>query len=78
MAGLEVEVMEPVAAVFTGVVVGHVVSVAPHPDADRLRVCQVNVRAGRTFADSLWRSQCMCRCQSVVRDGRRKAAWFRY
>ena len=43
MAGLEVEAMEPVAAVFTGVVVGHVVSVAPHPDADRLRVCQVNV-----------------------------------
>lgn len=43
MAGLEVEAMEPVAAIFTGVVVGHVVSVAPHPDADRLRVCQVNV-----------------------------------
>jgi len=40
--GLEVEGVEPVAPAFTGVVVGEVLAVAPHPDADRLRVCQVN------------------------------------
>ncbi len=42
MAGLEVEGYEPVAAEFSKVVVAEVVSVEPHPDADRLRVCQVN------------------------------------
>jgi phenylalanyl-tRNA synthetase beta chain len=43
MAGLEVEELEPVAPPFTGVVVGLVLSAEPHPDADRLRVCQVDV-----------------------------------
>lgn len=42
MAGLEVEELDPVAAAFHGVVVAEVLSVAPHPDADRLRVCSVN------------------------------------
>lgn len=42
MAGLEVDAVEPAAAVFSGVVVGEVLAVAPHPDADKLRVCQVN------------------------------------
>lgn len=42
MAGLEVEAIEGVAADFTGIVVGHVLEVAPHPDADRLRVCKVD------------------------------------
>ncbi|EMP57087.1 phenylalanyl-tRNA ligase subunit beta [Marinobacter santoriniensis NKSG1] len=41
MAGLEVDGFEPVAGEFTGVVVGEVQSVEPHPDADKLRVCQV-------------------------------------
>lgn len=43
MAGLEVDAVEPVAADFSGVVVGHVVSLVQHPDADRLRVCRVDV-----------------------------------
>ncbi len=42
MAGLEVEELNPAAAAFTGVVVAEVLSVAPHPDADRLRVCSVS------------------------------------
>jgi len=42
MAGLEVDSFERVAGDFTGVVVGEVLSVEPHPDADRLRVCQVS------------------------------------
>ncbi len=41
MAGLEVDAVEPAAPAFSGVVVAEVVSVEPHPDADRLRVCQV-------------------------------------
>ncbi len=43
MAGLEVDAVEAVAAEFNSVVVGEVVSLEQHPDADRLRVCQVNV-----------------------------------
>ena len=43
MAGLEVDSVEPAAAEFSGVVVGQVVAMEQHPDADRLRVCQVNV-----------------------------------
>ncbi|WP_336368011.1 phenylalanine--tRNA ligase subunit beta [Marinobacter sp. C2H3] len=42
MAGLEVDGFEPVAGAFSGVVVGEVQSVVPHPDADKLRVCQVS------------------------------------
>ncbi|WP_341938645.1 phenylalanine--tRNA ligase subunit beta [Marinimicrobium sp. C2-29] len=41
MAGLEVDAVDPVAGDFTGVVVGEIVSVEPHPDADKLRVCKV-------------------------------------
>jgi phenylalanyl-tRNA synthetase beta chain len=43
MAGLEVGSVEPAAAIFSGVVVGEVLSIQQHPDADRLRICQVDV-----------------------------------
>ncbi|MGZ8187031.1 MAG: phenylalanine--tRNA ligase subunit beta [Methylobacter sp.] len=43
MAGLEVDSVIPAAALFSGVVVGEVISLHQHPDADRLRVCQVAV-----------------------------------
>jgi phenylalanyl-tRNA synthetase beta chain len=42
MAGLEVDAIDLVAAEFSGVVVAEIVSAEPHPDADKLRVCQVN------------------------------------
>ncbi|MGS0826994.1 phenylalanine--tRNA ligase subunit beta [Shewanella sp. 0m-8] len=43
MAGLEVDGIEPVAADFSGVVVGEVVECGQHPDADKLRVTKINV-----------------------------------
>ncbi len=43
MAGLEIDDRFAVARAFSGVVVGEVVSVEQHPDADKLRVTQVNV-----------------------------------
>jgi len=46
MAGLEVDSVEPAAPAFSGVVVGDVRSVAQHPDADKLRVCAVDVGRG--------------------------------
>ncbi|MBF6650820.1 phenylalanine--tRNA ligase subunit beta [Methylobacter sp. BlB1] len=43
MAGLEVDSVTPAAAVFSGVVIGEVLEMEQHPDADRLRVCKVAV-----------------------------------
>ena len=43
MAGLEVDSIEPAAAEFTNIVVGEVLTVEKHPEADRLNVCTVNV-----------------------------------
>jgi len=41
MAGLEVEGVEPIGAALDGVVVAEIVGCEPHPNADKLRVCQV-------------------------------------
>ncbi|EAS46164.1 phenylalanyl-tRNA synthetase beta subunit [marine gamma proteobacterium HTCC2207] len=41
MAGLEVDAVESAAPEMSGVVVGEILSVEQHPDADKLRVCQV-------------------------------------
>ena len=43
MAGLEVEDVTPAAPTFEGVVIGHVLSVEPHPNAYNLSVCTVDV-----------------------------------
>lgn len=46
MAGLEVEDAVPATPTFTGVVVAHIVDIAQHPTADKLRVCQVDDGSG--------------------------------
>ncbi len=46
MAGLEVEDATPAAPPFSGVVVGSIDAVDPHPEADRLRLCTVDVGTG--------------------------------
>jgi phenylalanyl-tRNA synthetase beta chain len=43
LAGIEVGAVTPVAAPLEHVVVGKILSTAPHPQADRLRVCRVDV-----------------------------------
>lgn len=43
MAGLEVEELKPVAPAFTKIVVGEIKDAQQHPNADRLRVCKVDV-----------------------------------
>lgn len=49
MLGLEVDEMIPAAKPFTGVVVGEVLTVEQHPDADRLRVTTVNIGTAETL-----------------------------
>src|SRR6476469_10663620 len=46
MAVLEVEELKPVAPPFTHIVVGEIKEAVQHPNADRLRVCQVDVGQG--------------------------------
>jgi len=46
MAGLEVEELQAVAPPFTQIVVGEIKEAVQHPNADRLRVCQVDVGQG--------------------------------
>ena len=46
MAGLEVEELKPAAPPFSLIVVGEIKQAEQHPDADRLRVCQVDVGQG--------------------------------
>ena len=43
LAGLEVGSVVPAAAPLERVVVGEILSIAAHPQADRLRICQVNI-----------------------------------
>lgn len=43
MAGLEVEETRPVAPAFSGIVVARVMSTEKHPDADKLKLCKVQV-----------------------------------
>jgi phenylalanyl-tRNA synthetase beta chain len=59
MGGLEVEEVRPAAPAFSGVVVGRVRSVAPHPNADKLRVCEVDVGQARPL-------QIVCGAPNVV------------
>ncbi|HSG88746.1 MAG TPA: phenylalanine--tRNA ligase subunit beta, partial [Pseudomonadales bacterium] len=65
MAGLEVDSAEPAAPPFTGVVVGDVLAVEPHPDADKLRVCRVS--------DGTSEETVVCGAPNVVAG--MKAAW---
>lgn len=46
MGGLEVEELRPVAPPFSKVVVGEIKEAVQHPNADRLRVCQVDAGQG--------------------------------
>ncbi len=42
LSGLEVDGMEPAAPAFSGVVVAEILRCSPHPDADKLQVCEVD------------------------------------
>jgi len=59
MSGLEVEACDSVAPAFSEIVVGEVRAVSPHPGADRLRVCSVEVGIGRPL-------QIVCGAPNVV------------
>lgn len=46
MTGLEVDSLAPVAEYFTGVVIGKILRVRKHPEADQLYICEVSVGQG--------------------------------
>lgn len=49
MAGLELDSLELAAPEYSGVVIGRIASIEQHPDADKLRVCQVEYGQGETI-----------------------------
>ncbi|MEO6075663.1 MAG: phenylalanine--tRNA ligase subunit beta [Dokdonella sp.] len=49
LTGLEVESVEKLGAGLDRIVVGEIVSADPHPDADKLRICQVSVGSGENL-----------------------------
>lgn len=63
MAGLEVEEFKPVAEVFDNVVVGQIVAVSAHPEADQLQVCKVNINQSTPL-------QIVCGATNVRKDMR--------
>jgi phenylalanyl-tRNA synthetase beta chain len=48
MAGLELDGIEAASPDLTGVIVAKIESTAPHPDADKLQICQVSIGNGET------------------------------
>ncbi|MDF3054249.1 MAG: phenylalanyl-tRNA synthetase [Gammaproteobacteria bacterium] len=50
MSGLEVEAVEPIGDGLDSVFVGEVLTAEPHPNADRLRICTVDVGADEPLA----------------------------
>jgi len=63
MAGLEVEAIEPVAANIDQVVVGFVQHIEKHPDADKLKVCSVDIGANKPL-------QIVCGANNVIMGGK--------
>ncbi|MEJ2180260.1 MAG: phenylalanine--tRNA ligase subunit beta, partial [Gammaproteobacteria bacterium] len=63
MAGLEVEAVEPVSAELNKVVVGSVANIDKHPDADKLKVCEVDVGDKKPV-------QIVCGASNVVKGGK--------
>ncbi|MFV9473164.1 phenylalanine--tRNA ligase subunit beta [Advenella sp. RU8] len=61
MAGLEIEDTAPVAPPFSGVVVAQIVEIAPHPNADKLRICQVDDGSGELL-------QIVCGAPNAAKD----------
>ncbi len=49
MAGLEAEAEPMLAVLPQGIVVGKILSTTPHPQADRLRVCEVDAGTGEVL-----------------------------
>lgn len=50
MAGLEVDAVSPVAGEFTNVVIAQVLNTRPHPDADKLTLCEVDAKIDKPLA----------------------------
>ena len=67
LAGVEIEGIEKRGANFDNVVVAQITASAPHPNADRLSVCQVDDGSGTKRADRLRREKLQGGRQSPAR-----------
>ena len=71
MAGLEVEELKLVAPPFNNIVVGEIVEAVQHPNADRLRVCKVDVGQAEllTIVCGAPNARCLLYTSPSPRDG---------
>ncbi|PCI36328.1 MAG: phenylalanine--tRNA ligase subunit beta [Thiotrichales bacterium] len=65
LLGLEVSSVSKNLADFSKVVAGKIVSIAPHPDADKLQVCKVSISAASAASDLL---QIVCGAKNIYVD----------
>jgi phenylalanyl-tRNA synthetase beta chain len=56
--GLEVESVETPSSDFDAFKIAKIIKTEKHPDADRLKVCDVDVGEKDLVESSLWRSKC--------------------
>ena len=64
MAGLEVDGLTAIGKDLQNIRVGEVLDAQPHPNADRLQVCQVIVGGYYTSHDCVWREKRKARIKS--------------
>ena len=77
MGGLEVEEIAPVAGAFAKIVVAHVLGVAPHPNADKLRVAEVDAGTGERLQIVCGAPNVAAGPEGALRAGRGEAARLR-
>jgi hypothetical protein len=58
MLGLEVESVVDRAIALAPFVIAEVISAEQHPNADKLRVCMVDIGAGDPDSGGMWRAKC--------------------
>ena len=74
MGGLEVEELRPVAPPFSKIVVGEIKEAVQHPNADRLRVCQVDAGQGALLNIVCGAPNARVGIKVPLRAGRRRTA----
>ena len=56
--GLEVEKVEPLKNELSDFIIAKIVKAEKHPNADRLKLCHVDVGEKKISASCLWRTKC--------------------
>ena len=75
MLGIEVEAIKQLGTGLEGIVVGKVTAMGPHPNADKLVLCQVDVGGAEPLQNCLRCAECPRRDVCTCRDNRCDVAY---